>query len=78
MAAITWRAWGRRPGRHYQLVLYGRETDVYIHHCGHPTALWPYFITRDAEARGPMTLAPNGRGFRTLKAAQEAAVGLVV
>ena len=73
---ITWRAWGVRPGRHYQLILRGEETDIYVHHCGHPTAIWPYYISRSDDGKGPMVLAPNGHGFMTLKHAQEAAVAL--
>ena len=72
--SITWRAWGVRPGRHYQLIVRGEETDIYVHHCGHPTAIWPYYINRSADGRGTMILAPNGHGFMTLKEAQEAAL----
>jgi len=75
--SVTWRAWGTRPGRHYQLILFERDTNIYIHHCGHPTALWPYYITHDAEGAGPMTLAPNGHGFRTLALAKETAMALM-
>ena len=73
---FTWRAWGFRPGRHYQLMVRGEGMDIYVHHCGHPTAIWPYYISRNADGKGPMILAPNGHGFMWLKAAQEAAVAL--
>jgi hypothetical protein len=76
-SSITWRAWGTRPGRHYQLIVLGQEADVYVHHCGHPTAIWPYYISRTEDGKGPMTLAPNGHGFMTLKEAQEAALTLI-
>lgn len=74
--STTWRAWGVRPGRHYQLIVHGEQTNIYVHHCGHPTAIWPYYISRRADGKGPMILAPNGHGFMTLKAAQEAALAL--
>lgn len=73
---ISWIAWGTKPARHYQLVRAGSPVDVFVHHCGHPTAIWPYYITRDADGRGDMTLAPNGRGFRLLTDAKAAAVAL--
>ena len=73
---FTWRAWGVKPGRHYQLLFVGEETDVYVHHCGHPTAIWPYFICRNADGKGPMILAPNGHGFMSLNDAKEAALAL--
>jgi hypothetical protein len=38
-----------------------------VHHCGHPTANFPYYIlTKD----GDRVLAPNGRGFQRLEIAQ--------
>jgi hypothetical protein len=74
--SITWRAWGTRPGRHYQLSVQGQDTDIYVHHCGHPTAIWPYYISRSEDGKGPMILASNGHGFMTLKDAQEAALAL--
>jgi hypothetical protein len=40
-----------------------------VQHCGHPTALWPY---HGITPRTDLLLAPNGRGFRTLNAAQQA------
>jgi hypothetical protein len=70
---FTWRAWGSRPGRHYQLLFVGEGTNVYVHHCGHPTAIYPYYISRREDGQGPMTLAPNGHGFMSLNAAKEAA-----
>jgi hypothetical protein len=39
----------------------------WVHHCGHPTALWPYY----GETRhGRSIVAPSGRGFRLLLDAQ--------
>lgn len=73
---FTWRAWGMRPGRHYQLLSHDEDTNVYVQHCGHPTALWPYYISRHADGKGPMTLAPNGHGFMSLKDAKEATIQL--
>jgi hypothetical protein len=74
--AVEWIAWGVRPDRHYQLVRHGKPTSIYVHKAPHPTALWPYFITRDAAGNGPMTLAPNRRGFQLLADAQAKALTL--
>jgi hypothetical protein len=41
-----------------------------VHHCGHPTALWPYYGV--PPGGGPMLLAPSGRGFSKLAHAQAA------
>lgn len=46
-----------------------RGTDYFVRHCGHPTALWPYYGLRPD---GSMILAPNGRAFRLLADAQAA------
>jgi hypothetical protein len=73
---FTWRAWGIRPGRHYQLLFLDEGTNVYVHHCGHPTAIYPYYVSRREDGKGPMTLAPNGYGFMSLKDAKEAAFQL--
>ena len=40
-----------------------------VRHCGHPTALWPYY---GISPSGEMFLAPNGHGFRRLALAQKA------
>jgi hypothetical protein len=39
-----------------------------IHHCGHPTANFPYYILTPACER---ILAPNGRGFQRLSLAKQ-------
>lgn len=39
-------------------------TGFTVQHCGHPTALWPWYGT---DPEGLMILAPNGRGFQYLK-----------
>lgn len=35
-----------------------------IHHCGHPTANWPYYLT--APGGSEMIMSHNGRGFCTV------------
>lgn len=39
-----------------------------IHHCGHPTANYPYCIYKPD---GWRVLAPNGRGFQRLELAKQ-------
>jgi hypothetical protein len=41
-----------------------------IHHCGHPTANWPYYLV--APKTGHIVLAQNGHGFRTSALAKDA------
>ena len=40
-----------------------------VHHCGHPTANFPYFILDIQNER--RILAPNGRGFQRLNEAKQ-------
>ena len=56
---------GKQCGAKYQLT----GTAYIIHHCGHPTALWPYYGHTPA---GKMIIAPNGRAFAHLADAQAA------
>jgi len=42
---------------------YQHPSGYRIHHCGHPTALWPYAMYGPDDK---MILAPNGRAWRTL------------
>lgn len=60
-----WSRIGRKPIVRYVLV----GTDWWVTHCGHPTALWPYY---GVSPNGTMLLAPNGRGFRHLREAKAA------
>lgn len=73
---ITWNATGDRwrKRRRYQLVADGEPQNVYVHHCGHPTALWPYFVSFEPDGREAAVLADNGRGFRLLVQAKARAV----
>jgi hypothetical protein len=50
--------------------IWRHESGWTVHHCGHPTALWPYYA--QPPGGGPMLLASNGHGFRLLALAQEA------
>lgn len=47
------------------------EGSYTIAHCGHPTALWPYYLLH--QNGGGMILSPNGLGFQTLAMARAAA-----
>jgi len=60
-----WIRYGTRPGVRYR---YG-QTDYWVVHCGHPTALWPYY---GQAPDGQMILTPTGRGFQYLKDAKAA------
>ena len=44
-----------------------------VAHCGHPTAIWPYYLLDEG---GRMILSPNGLGFQT-KALSVAAAELL-
>ena len=43
-----------------------------VRHCGHPTALWPYYCVSPT---GLQLLAENGHGFRTLELALYPSLG---
>jgi hypothetical protein len=57
-------------GAHWQHV-----SGWQVRHCGHQTALYPYFAT-SPDGREPI-IAANGRGFRSLIAAKQAIERLV-
>jgi hypothetical protein len=70
---LSWRRLGPpgKIGAAYRLCWDGNPADVFVKHCGHPTANYLYWI----EVDGQMHLC-NGRGFLNLKHAQEAAFHL--
>ncbi len=74
MLSENWNVYGDRAtkGRRYQLTLADSgDVEVWVIHCGHPTALWPYYI--QAFFSPTMILAPNGSGFAYLRDAKLAA-----
>lgn len=81
MARKTDPNWHRIPGisggttgvRHQHLVN-GKPSGWVVIHCGHPTALWPYYIVRPD---GEMILAPSNHGFQHVADAKKAVLRLV-
>ncbi len=74
MTSENWTAYGDPAikGRRYRLAIADvGDVDVWVLHCGHPTALWPYYI--EAFFADKMILAPNGSGFQYLRDAKLAA-----
>lgn len=83
MAGISWE---RIPppaglkGARYELVVVDLvyqvrveyPTGVWVVHCGHPTALWPYYGILPWTDR--ILVSPSGRGFRHLQDAKDAAL----
>ena len=64
--------WKRSPGMTgstcgAKWILLG--TKYVVRHCGHPTALWPYYGVRPD---GTMILSSSGRGFTRLDEAKQA------
>ena len=47
-----------------------------VHHCGHPTALWPYYVAHEAKGFATVVSGTN-RGFRSIVAARRAVEALV-
>jgi len=45
-----------------------------VHHCGHPTANWPYLLLNPKNHT--MFVSANGLGFKTLAAAQGVVAGI--
>lgn len=62
--------WERIDGGHSKLTATYRHNPNgwTVHHCGHPTANFPYYLLTPSGSR---LLAPNGRGFQTLALAQD-------
>ena len=54
------------PGRKCDARWLHEASGWVIRHCGHPTALWPYFAV-DPEHPGCETMTHNGKGFRKLE-----------
>jgi hypothetical protein len=50
--------------------IWRHDSGWVVRHCGHPTALWPYYGV--PPGGGEMLLAPSGHGFQTLALAQAA------
>ncbi len=74
MTSENWTASGpvATKGRRYRLAIADiGDVDVFVVHCGHPTALWPYYI--EASFSPTIILAPNGKGFQYLRDAKLAA-----
>ena len=66
-----WVAYGNRPGRRYEYL----ESGWWVLHCGHPTALYPYYAETP---EGKMILHPQTkRGFTLLVDAQAHVESLV-
>jgi hypothetical protein len=64
----TWRRLSRagdKCGTHWRHVS-GWE----LRHCGHPTAIWPYYLV-DPARPDFLTVSFNGRGFKSLAIAQD-------
>ena len=62
--------WTRKPSPYGKGTCGAKHIHVSGHkviHCGHPTALWPYYIVTPT---GETVFAPNGRGFKHLAAAK--------
>jgi hypothetical protein len=62
-------AWMRQGGNFGKIDTWylHQATGCSIHHCGHPTANFPYYILT---AAGERILAENGRGFMRLDLAK--------
>jgi len=76
MKKTNWEGFGdsATKGRRYQLSVMRfngeglLDLDVWVIHCGHPTALWPYYI--EAFFADDIIVSPNGHGFRYLEDAK--------
>jgi hypothetical protein len=64
--AIVWEVANVKRGKIWAYYTH-RPSGWTIHHCGHPTANFPYYILTPA---GDRILAPNGRGFQRLDIAK--------
>ena len=64
--ALGFTASGQGLSRRFERLGYS------VQHCGHPTALWPWYGIRPD---GSYILSPSGRAFRLLRDALEATAG---
>jgi hypothetical protein len=62
--------WERVPGSLGKIdtTYIHRPSGWTVHHCGHPTANFPYYISTPGSER--IILGPNGRGFHRLELAK--------
>lgn len=67
----AWQRTEGRPGK--KGGSWAHPSGWTVHHCGHPTALWPYYL-RDPD--GTMVVSHNGHGFVQRAWALEVAEGL--
>lgn len=58
------------PGQKLHALWRHDSTSLEVRHCGHPTALYPYFAI-DPSDRATMIVTHNGHGFRDLLEAFE-------
>lgn len=61
--------WTRNDARSKTAAVYTHTSGWRVVHCGHPTALWPYYLL---SPEGLELVASNGHGFRLLVDAQVA------
>jgi hypothetical protein len=52
------------------------ESGYEVKHCGHPTAIWPWYVVDPAD-RGLCLVSQSGYAFRKLSGAMDAVEGLV-
>ena len=67
---MAWIHEGPKCGRQYALHCDSQDTGWRVIHCGHPTALWPYYIQMPD---GRSVISPSGVAFRLVKDAKAAA-----
>ncbi len=41
---VGWERHAAAVGAHYELMIDGKATNNWVKHCGHPTALRPYYV----------------------------------
>lgn len=69
---MTWIKIAGRPGDKY--AVYEHPYSGWrVCHCGHATALWPYYLTDPAEPTR-FIVSHNNRGFQNLEAAKAAVI----
>lgn len=64
------------PGRKV-LARWEHPSGMELRHCGHPTALHPYYATDPARPEIDLIVNKNGKGFDNLEHAFEALEGLI-
>ena len=71
---MTWKRTSLADGKCH--TRYEHADGWEVVHCGHPTALWPYYLRTIADSSA-IVVSHNGRGFRGVRIARRVVEGIL-